>query len=228
MLRPRFLCSFDGKGDAPLTQTAGDDVGVVSRACPDRSVAASVAWRWRRRWGVVAIIGRRRVEMGAPRMRAMPVPVRAPSVMPTTMPPAMPTISLPFVRRGNNPSSGPGRGRREEQIPRRRRCASHPPERGLSFSGLDPSAAGARRECGTGATINVIGQALCFHSLLRDALNAQLPDHMPAIASLPEKARHHEDQQNDDKEDTNVEVDSDCSVKARCLYNDDSHQQRDD
>jgi hypothetical protein len=111
MLQPRVLCSFDGTGDAPLTQTAGDDVGVVPRVCPDRSVAASVVWRWWRRWGVVAIIGRRRVEMGAPRMRAVPAPVRAPpSVMPTTMPRSVPTISLPLSAVRITPALGLGRG----------------------------------------------------------------------------------------------------------------------
>ncbi len=76
--------------------------------CLDRSVAASVVWRRR---GVVAIIRRRRVEVGAPRMRAMPAPVRAPpSVMPTTMPPAVPTISLPLSAVGITPALGLGGG----------------------------------------------------------------------------------------------------------------------
>ncbi len=52
----------------------------------------------------------RRVEMGAPRMTAMPVPVKAPSVMPTTMPPAVPTISLPLSAVGLTPALGLGGG----------------------------------------------------------------------------------------------------------------------
>jgi hypothetical protein len=52
----------------------------------------------------------RRVEVGALRMRAMPVPVRVPFVMPTMMPPAVPTISLPLSAVGITLALGLGGG----------------------------------------------------------------------------------------------------------------------
>jgi len=129
------------RGHSPSRRRREMTLALSPGVCPDRSVAAAVVvvvWRWwRRRIGAKIGRWRRCIEVGVPRMRAMPVPVRTPSVMPPMVPSAVPTIPLPLSAVGIAPALGlggrgmKGRCRREGDQRRTHQSAAYASHRSI-------------------------------------------------------------------------------------------------